>query len=87
MKFTPFKGSIEVEPMQHTEGLQTEDPRFLSLGKVLSLGEGTEDFFKVGDIVAFESVGSSLIKGFGDEKDRYIVRVNERVINGKFTNE
>lgn len=82
--FRPAWNKIEVKPLSKDSVIIDDKQDLVELGEIISLGtEGGKDFYKIGDILAFEGWGCTKISYKG--VDRWVVADDKSVILGKFT--
>lgn len=81
MKFTPYYDKIVVEPVIKEGVIQTNDEKFLEVGKVIAVGRDV-DFVKVGEIISFDAWGCQKTAEY-EGKQYYVLTCNSQVILGK----
>lgn len=86
MKFTPYWGYVEVEPISTKSIIATEEKTFVEAAKVLSISQVTADISKInpGDIIFFRPHGFFETPEY-EGKKHYVVRVDPEFVLGKIS--
>lgn len=79
MKFIPFSGRIEIEPVISDSLLLSEDKKFIEKGRVITIGKDVSTFVKEGDVLYFDAYGVYQTPEV-DGKSHWVLRGVEYII-------
>lgn len=80
MKFSPFPGWCEIEPIEADLLIQSSDKKFMEAGKVIGISNPSYGI-EIGSIIFFQSHGYRQTVEYKGEI-HYVVRIHEEFILG-----